>query len=148
VRVAISTLRRTLVATAVVAAALGCPSVAAAKSFAPGDVRLCGAARCVVLVERPLLQALSTFVYGGRPPVRDNRPARGSRTFALRLRDGAVAAIVGGRRLDRIRVHGLVCGRFGRGRWYRLPTPIGVALTGLGTGLVPRRLGVAVPRSC
>ena len=42
------------------------------------------------------------------------------------------------------RVHGLNCGRFQRGKWYRLPP----SLRGLGTGLKPKRLRAWVPPSC
>ena len=43
-----------------------------------------------------------------------------------------------------IRVHGLRCGRFERGKWYRLSA----TLRGLTAGLKPKRLSASVPRSC
>jgi len=68
-------------------------------------------------------------------------PAVGSPVFQLRFKDGPAGAVVNA---TAIRVHGLNCGRFKRGRWYRLPA----SLRGLTAGLQPRSLNARVPRSC
>ena len=61
--------------------------------------------------------------------------------FQLRFKDGPAGALINA---TAIRVHGLNCGRFQRGKWYRLP----VRLIGLTDGLEPRPLSARVPRSC
>jgi hypothetical protein len=61
--------------------------------------------------------------------------------FQLRFEDGPAGAIISA---TAIRVHGLNCGRFQRGKWYRLPP----RLRGLTRGLAPRLLGPRVPHSC
>lgn len=65
----------------------------------------------------------------------------GSSIYQLRVKDGPLGAII---TPTAIRVHGLDCGRFQRGRWYRLPP----TLQHLGAGLQAKRLRATVPPSC
>jgi hypothetical protein len=113
---------------------------AAAKEFPPGSLMVCGATQCRVVTDAQSL-AFSDLLWGDRPVHRAPTPPVGSPIYQLRFRNGPVGAIVGP---TAIRVHGLNCGRFQRGRWYRLPA----ALRGVATALRAKRLGAAVPRSC
>jgi hypothetical protein len=103
-----------------------------------------------VSIQRPgLLRALSSFIYGDTPPRRAGAPRRGAPVLQLRFRDGYVAGLVGSPRLDRLRSHGVICGRFQRGRWYRLPPAVAHDLRRLaGTRLTPLAFTGRVPRSC
>jgi hypothetical protein len=76
----------------------------------------------------------------GRVP-RAPAPRLGSPIFQLRFKGGPAGAIVNA---TAIRVHGLNCGRFQRGRWYRLPNQ----LRGLTAELKPKRLRASIPPSC
>jgi hypothetical protein len=118
-------------------ASLLAPS-ASAKEFPPGDISACGATRCRAVAEAP---ALGRFLYGQRPVVRAPTAPVGAAVYQLRFREGPAGVIV---TESAARVHGLNCGRFRRGVWYRLPR----ALHGLGTGLRPKRLRAHVPPSC
>ncbi|HEY3207603.1 MAG TPA: hypothetical protein VGJ58_11680 [Gaiellaceae bacterium] len=76
------------------------------------------------------------------------RPPRlGAPAFRLKLGD-MVAGIAATRRLDRVLVYGLYCGRFRRGIWYRLPTRAAAALGRVTAGLEPLHVTGRVPRSC
>lgn len=121
---------------------------AAAKEFAPGDLRVCGAKRCVAITNRATVDALSSFFYGSGPVRTARAPRVATRAFELRFRDGTSAGMVGGRRLDRARVYGLNCGRFHRGGWYVLPRRAVRALRILTQDLRPTRVTRAAPRSC
>jgi hypothetical protein len=122
---------------------------ATAKDFTPGDVRLCGAARCVTVSERPVLRSLSSFIYGSRRPTQVRAPRLGDPVLQVRFRNGYVAGLVGSPRLDRFRSHGVVCGRFRRGRWYLLPAALAHDLRRLaGTRLVSYALDERLQRSC
>jgi hypothetical protein len=121
---------------------------AAAKEFAPGELRVCGAKRCVAITNRTSVDALSSFFYGSGPARTARAPRVAARAFELRFRDGTSAGMVGGRRLDRARVYGLNCGRFRRGDWYALPRRAVQALRFLTQDLRPTRITRAAPRSC
>jgi hypothetical protein len=125
-----------------------CASVAAAKDFHPGDLRLCGAARCVAVTDRAALRDLSSFVYGTRRVTIVRSPRVGAPVYELRFRNGYVAGMVGAGRVDRFRSHGVICGRFQRGKWYGLPARVSRELRSLAAPLEPLRLSRAVPRSC
>jgi hypothetical protein len=128
--------------------ALVAVAVAAAKTFGPDDIRLCGAKRCVAVTDRAALHSFSTFIYHeGRPPVAGT-PRLGARYFELRYRNGYVAGDIGSSRLDRFRSHGVLCGRFRTGVWYRMPPTAVAAVKKLTAGLQPLRLAGAIPRSC
>jgi hypothetical protein len=132
----------------VASTALVASSAATAKDFGPGDLRLCGARKCVAVTDRAVLRALSSFIYSdGRPaPVRT--PHVGAPVFRLRFRDGYVAGMIGAAGLDRFRSHGVICGRFRTGSWYRLPHGVASELRQLTARVTPLRLGTFVPRSC
>ena len=133
---------------ALLAAGLICASAATAKDFEPGDLRLCNAGRCIPIRDRGLLLAFSSFYYGeGRPAV-VRPPRRGARAFELRFRNGYVSGLVGGGRLDRMLVYGVNCGRFRRGKWYRLPARTVRQLSRLAIPLAPLHVTGSVPRSC
>ena len=113
---------------------------ASAKEIPPGGLVICGARHCRV-VNEPATRAFSSLLWGPGRVYRAPTPPVGSPIFQLRLGDGPAGVIVNA---TSFRVHGLYCGRFRRGRWYRLPR----ALRGLTTGLEPKRLRASVPRSC
>jgi hypothetical protein len=104
-----------------VAAALVGPPGAGAKTFEPGDVRLCGVERCVPIVDRPALRALGAFMYHAPPAPVVRAPRLGAASFELRFDNGYVTGLVASRRLDRFLSYGVNIGHFDRGRWYRLP---------------------------
>src|SRR6266516_8126703 len=89
---------------------------ATAKNFGPGDLRLCNTRHCVTIVDRPLLRALSSFIYTGPQPGRADNPRRGAPALELRFDNGYVAGVIGGARLDRFYSYGVYCGRFLTGR--------------------------------
>jgi hypothetical protein len=126
-------------------ALLGCALVVSATSSAkeihPGDLRICGAARCRTVTRPAQARAFSNLLWGPSRVVRAPTPPVGSPIFQLRFKDGPAGAIISA---TAMRVHGLFCGRFHRGKWYRLPT----SLRGVTTGLRPKRLRASVPRSC
>ena len=133
----------TLAATALF---LAVPS-ASAKGFQPGDLRLCNATACARLYDRIVLRKLNHFVYVGIPAPAA-KPRLGSAVFRLKLPNGGGIGTIGGAGLDRIRIHGLVCGRFRRGVWYRLPAGVSREARRLTRMMRPLRLGPRVPRSC
>ena len=124
-------------------------STAAAKDFQPGDLRVCGAAQCRPVTSRTALRAFSSFYYGDDRVAVVRAPRLGAPAFEVRFRDGGVAALVASAKLDRTRVYGLNCGRFRRGRWYRLSPRAALAVRNLSAGLGPLHVprGPA-PRSC
>jgi len=114
---------------------------ASAKEIRPGDLRICGAAHCRVVNDPGQARAFSDLIWGPSRVVRAPTPPVGSPIFQLRFRDGPAGAIISA---TAIRVHGLICGRFQRGKWYRLPQ----SLRRVAAGLEPKRLRAPVPRSC
>jgi hypothetical protein len=93
--------------------------------------------------------SFSRFLFDTRLPARRAAaPAAGARVYSLRL-NGTPNPLgtVAGRPLDRIRVHGLVCERFQRSRWYRLPRALAADVRTLTRTLARERLRIA-PRSC
>ncbi len=120
---------------------------AVAKDFRPGDLRVCGQAHCVPIMNRSLLRVLSSYYWG---PTRVTRAApvrNGASAFELRFRNGYASGIVASARLDRFRAYGFFCGRFQRGKWYGFPARASAALRKLTAGLRPLRVS-APPRSC
>lgn len=114
---------------------------ASAKEFPPGELRVCGATQCRVFKDRPTARAFSSLLWGASRVARAPTPRVGSPVFQLRFKAGPTGVIL---TATSFRVHGLNCGRFQRGKWYRLPP----ALRDLTAGLAPKRLRAHVPRSC
>jgi hypothetical protein len=112
-----------------------------AKDIRPGELRICGAVHCRVVDEPHQARAFAELFWGEDPVVRARQPRLGAPVYQLRFKDGFVSAII---TATAIRVHGLNCGRFQRGKWYRLPDE----LQRLTVGLRPKRLRASIPRSC
>jgi hypothetical protein len=129
---------RFLVAAGALLAVLTAP--AAAKEFPPGSLRICGLTACRTATDAQS-NWFSALLWGDRPVRPAATPPVGSPVFQLRFPNGPLGAIVSP---TAIRVHGLYCGRFRRGVWYRLPRSV----RGVTAGLEPIPLWRAVPRSC
>jgi hypothetical protein len=125
----------------VVASALVAVATAAAKEIPPGALHVCGAKHCRAVKDPGQTRAFNSLLWGLGRVVRAPTPRVGSPVYQLRYPEGPVGAIINA---TSIRVAGLNCGRFQRGKWYRLPK----ALRGVTTGLEPRRLRAYVPPSC
>jgi hypothetical protein len=122
-------------------ASLALSAAAWAKEIRPGDLMVCGATECRTVTQPAQARAFSALLWGDGTVPRAPTPRVGSPVFQLHFRDGPAGAII---TAAAVRVAGLNCGRFQRGKWYRLPR----ALRELTRGLEPRRLRAAVPRSC
>jgi hypothetical protein len=121
---------------------------ASAKDFRPGDLQVCGKARCVPIVNRAVLPVFSAFYWGeGRAP-RAPRVLVGAPAFELRFGVDYVSGIVATKRLDRFRAYGFNCGRFQRGKWYRVPARAVQQLRRLTASLRPLRVTRILPPSC
>ena len=130
---------------AVVAATAG---AATTKDFKPGDVRLCGSTRCVMVTSASVAKELGSFVYTGRQPAKVAGPRVGERAFQLRFRNGYVAGIFASARLDRWLSYGVYLERFSRGKWYAVPRKTASDLRRLVAGMEPLRLTpAAIARS-
>jgi hypothetical protein len=92
-----------------------------AKEIRPGDLGICGATQCRVVNDPGQARAFSNLLWGSSRVVRAPTPSVGSPIFQLRFRDGPAGAIISA---SAIRVHGLNCRRFQRGKWYRLPASL------------------------
>jgi hypothetical protein len=125
----------------IVLAALALAAGAWAKEFPPGSLMVCGATQCRVLSDGTKTTLLGRFLYGERRVVPAPTPRVGSPVYLLRFKNGYAGVLL---THTAARVHGLNCGRFRRGHWYRLPRE----LQSLGRGLKPRRLRAVVPHSC
>lgn len=119
---------------------LAATSAASAKDFRPGDLRVCGAIHCRAL-GKTQTSAFGTLLYASGKVARAPEPPIGAPVIQVRTTDGPLGAVI---TATAIRVHGLNCGRFRRGSWYRLPP----ALRHLTTGLEAKRLRASVPPSC
>jgi hypothetical protein len=137
---------RVVAAVIVVCGLLTVPA-AVAKDFRPGDLRVCGRDRCVPLVDKRLLRVVSAFYYGGGPVTQVPRVRVGAPGFVLRYRNGYATGIVAGAKLGRFQSYGVICGRFQRGRWYRVPARASLALRKATAQLRPARVPPP-PRSC
>jgi hypothetical protein len=119
---------------------------AAAKTFEPGDLRLCNAKRCVPIVQQQALDELSAFYYGIRKPSRTARPTLRVPYYELRFTNGYATGIVATTRLDRFLSYGVNLDQFRRGRWYRVPAAAAAELRRLSSPLAPLRLTRAAIR--
>jgi hypothetical protein len=124
-----------------VTSALIATAAAWAKEFPPGSLMICGATQCRTVKDPAQSRAFSSLLWGDGPVTRAPTPRIGSPIYQLRFEDGPMGAVISA---TAIRVHGLNCGRFQRGRWYRLPR----AVRGITDGLKPKRLRASIPRSC
>jgi hypothetical protein len=120
--------------------ALSVVSVAGAKDFGPGDLRVCDATRCVAVMDANVLPLLGRFYYSGRHPAVARPPSMRAPYFELRFRNGYVTGIVATQRLDRFLSYGVYLGRFRRGTWYRVPARLGQEFRELTASLTPFRL--------
>jgi hypothetical protein len=127
------------IAVAATAFAAAAPT-AGAKSFQPGDVRVCGARACIVLRSQPVLDVLSSFYYGARSPTA--APAPPTRTPYLRLlyANGYVTGVVAGPRFTRFLSFGVHTGYFRARVWYAVPPRVAAELRLLASKLAPAAL--------
>jgi hypothetical protein len=132
--------RSRLLAAVVGAAALGLVPAAAAKDFGPGDLRVCGADRCVPVVNKEALPLLGSFYYSGPQPKAVVKPRLRSPYFELRFRNGYVTGIAATGKLDRFLSYGVYLERFRRGTWYRVPARLAREFRTLAAPLTPFRL--------
>jgi hypothetical protein len=139
---------RSITFAALASAVLLWAPLSSAKDFDPGDVRACNADDCVPLVGRRVLRELSSFIYGDERVVRVATLRRGAPILELRYRNGYVPGLVGGSRLDRFRSHGVFCGRFRRGIWYRVPPELARDLRRATRHLTRLPFSSSAPRSC
>ena len=136
-----SPIRWRLITCAIVAGCLTVSSSAVAKEFAPGDVRICNAKRCVPIRSQPVLNSLAAFYYeGAKPPARADSPRLGAPYFRLEFRNHYVTGIVAGRKLDRFVSYGVNLDQFRKGVWYHVPTRAVSEFRRQTVGLRPLRL--------
>jgi hypothetical protein len=136
-----------VVAAVILACGLLAVPAAVAKTFRPGDLRVCGREHCMRLADKRLLRAVNTFYWGSGSPAWAPRVRTGSPGFVLQLRNGYTTGIVAGEKLGRFQAYGVICGRFEQGRWYRFPPRAALGLRRLTADLRPVRVP-RPPRSC
>src|SRR5213593_4759705 len=137
-----------LVGALVAAAVLVSTPAATAKDFGPGDLLVCNSKRCVPIMDRDVLPALSSFYYTGPQPPTARAPSMGAPAFELRFTNGYTTGIVASVRLDRFLSYGVYLGRFRRGTWYRMQPRAAAELRRLASGLEPLHVTpAAVARS-
>jgi hypothetical protein len=140
--------RRWFAAAPVVAAVLVASSAASAKEFRPGDLRVCGATRCVAVMDPGAARGFGAFIYLGRRPAVAGAPRLGATMYRLRFSNDYVPGIVAGARRDRFLSYGVYLERFQRGHWYRIPPGLARHLRTLTAPLRPARVTrAAVKRS-
>ena len=135
--------RRGRAAIVTVALALLCIPAAAAKELKPGDVSICGATKCVAIVDPKATEGLESLIYTGPAPLRTVAPAIGVQYYKLRFSNGYVPGIVASARLDRFLSYGVVLERFRRGKWYGVPPTAARELRRMTANMKPLRLTVA-----
>src|SRR6516164_792782 len=86
--------------------------VASAKQFRPGDVRACGAHRCIAIRSQRVLDALAEFYYGRPSPTQTVAPKKRSRYLRLVYSDGYVTGIAAGSRFTDFLRFGVNLGLF------------------------------------
>jgi hypothetical protein len=130
------TMRKLVAAVGATAVLLGAPA-ATAKDFRPGDLRLCGANRCLAINNPQVLRALSAFYYAAGQPPTAAAPELGVRAYELKFRNGYVTGIVAADNLDTFLSYGVNLGRFSKGTWYAVPAQISAGLERLAWLLRP-----------
>jgi hypothetical protein len=133
-------MRTVLSCAAAVGAVLLLASVAQAKEFRPGDLRVCNAKRCVMITNQAALDSLSALYYSQAPLTGAVAPSVGVPFFQLKFDNGYVTGVVATTRLDRFLSYGVNLGRFHRGKWYRVPAVAAHELRKLTADLKPLRL--------
>src|SRR6266536_2418470 len=113
---------------------------AAAKDFKPGDIRVCGADRCVPLRSVRVLASLSAFYYGPHKPAVAAAPSKHASFLELRFRNGYVTGAAAGARFDRFLSFDVNLGQFSARTWYAVPPRISTELRRLAAGLRPQAL--------
>jgi hypothetical protein len=114
--------------------------VASAKQFGPGDVRACGAHRCVAIRSQRVLDALAKFYYGRPSPTQTAAPKKRSRYLRLVYKDGYVTGIAAGSRFTRFLSFGVNLGQFAAQTWYAVPPAVASELRRLAPHLSAARL--------
>jgi hypothetical protein len=132
---------------AAVAVALLAAGSASAKEIRPGDLYVCNSAKCVGIVDHVALKRFSAFYYGPGGVTAAAAPSSTAIAFRLRLNENIVG-VAATKRLDRVLVYGVYCGRFERGVWYVLPRRAAAALRRVTAGLVPQHVPRRIPPSC
>jgi hypothetical protein len=122
----------------VVSLALGLAPLAEAKTFEPGDVSVCGAAKCIPLNNRAALNALSAFYYSAEVPKSESKPPAYSHYVQLRYRNGYVTGIAAGPGYDHFLSYGVNEDQFTTRTWYAIPPAASKAIKKLATKLRPR----------
>ena len=130
---------RALLAGLIAVLALLVLPAASAKSFEPGDLRVCNRTHCVAVGNRAALAQLGSF-YGGPSSPCACKPKLGAAYYELRFRTGYVTGIVATRHLDRFLSYGVNLGRFAKDRWYAVPHDVSGEFRRLTVGLRPLRL--------
>lgn len=138
-------MRRLVVTVGSTVALLAVPA-ATAKDFQPGDLRMCGASECVVIENRDVLRALSSFLYMGAQPSVTWAPPLGARAYELRFSNDYATGAVASTRLDRFISYGVNIGRFGTRKWYRVPQEAAAEFRRLAATLTPLRVTGALLR--
>jgi len=87
------------------------------KQFRPGDVRACGAHRCVAIRSQRVLDALARFYYGRPAPMRTVAPRKRSLYLRLVYKDGYVTGIAAGPRFTHFLSFGVNLGQFASKTW-------------------------------
>ena len=131
---------RRLIPAALALAAFALPASAGAKTFRPGDIRVCGAQACVAIVDQQVLNALGRFYYGAPPPVQARAPRLGAPYIQIRFTNGYVTGIAATAQLDRFRTGGVNMAQFGPDHWYRVPRRVAAALRKLAAPLQAMRV--------
>jgi hypothetical protein len=114
--------------------------VASAKQFRPGDVRACGAHRCIAIRSQRVLDALAEFYYGRPSPTQTVAPKKRSRYLRLVYSDGYVTGIAAGSRFTDFLSFGVNLGQFSGRTWYAMPGPVAAELRLLAPRLAAARL--------
>lgn len=115
-------------------------NAATLKQFRPGDVRACGAHRCVAIRSQRVLDALARFYYGRPLPTRVTAPPAGASYLRLVYRNGYETGVVAGSRFNRFLSFGVNLGQFGARKWYAVPATVAAELGRLARRVSPGRL--------
>ena len=110
------------------------------KQFRPGDVRACGAHRCVAIRSQHVLDTLAKLYYGRPSPTRTAAPKKRSPYLRLVYRNGYVTGIAAGSRFSHFLSFGVNLGQFAARTWYLVPGPVAAELRQLAPHLSAAQL--------